>query len=499
MTNTDDCKNHKCQFGTCADGISNYTCKCKDGFSGNFCEIMNPIALPLKVGIQNQKQLVQQQRKEKDTIGCTINDCANGGLCFRVSLNGQIGPKNFCKCKLGYSGDKCEILKSVNFQYEDSYLEFESPDLESKLNLTFSLITEAENGILFYHGSKSRKHFSAELLKGRIRLSFDIGNQAAGISIYSYAKINDKKEHFIQIIIQGQNVSLKCINNNEQRVVSSQDGSFKYLNVGDEPIYVGGVPNSIKDRISKQLSHVKNSSSLHGCLTSFFINSELRNLEKVEYSHKISPGCLFKEPCQEDSSSKCQNGGVCEPMFSLNSDYTCKCSSDFTGRSCETLVKTNSLQYRALPLVNNYNHDRYLSSNQVLKKNVNEQDCTEAIVNEIYTDKNTGCKTKRKIKMLKCSGDCSSKASEMKRFKSLDSKEPVSYLIGTNRQPMQRSLSETSHLENEKCCVPSKTRNRRVKLFCNDGSTYLNDINIIKKCSCSKKCDLLNDKLNNFN
>lgn len=29
-----DCKNHKCQFGTCVEGDRGYTCICKNGFSG---------------------------------------------------------------------------------------------------------------------------------------------------------------------------------------------------------------------------------------------------------------------------------------------------------------------------------------------------------------------------------------------------------------------------------------------------------------------------------
>lgn len=71
----------------------------------------------------------------------------------------------------------------------------ESPDLEQELNITFTIITGAETGILVYHGSKSKPHLAVELFKGRIRVSFDVGNYVANAvtSIYSYAKVNDSE------------------------------------------------------------------------------------------------------------------------------------------------------------------------------------------------------------------------------------------------------------------------------------------------------------------
>jgi hypothetical protein len=73
---------------------------------------------------------------------------------------------------------------------DDSYLEFESPDLESHFNLTFEIKTESEDGILFYHGANSKKHLSFEIFKGRIRVSFDMGDKLVS-TMYSYTKIND--------------------------------------------------------------------------------------------------------------------------------------------------------------------------------------------------------------------------------------------------------------------------------------------------------------------
>jgi slit protein 2 len=314
---------------------------------------MNPIALPLS---SDQRQ---SDYKIKQNIACQINDCTNGGLCYRTLIDGKLENESKCKCQLGYTGAKCETLETVGFQYEDSYLEFESPDLEYALNLSLSIMTEAEYGILLYHGSKAKQHMAVELFKGRLRISYDVGNSPVS-TMFSYAKINDGKERSLQFLISGQNITMKIVEDSEERLVINQ-GTFQFLNVGDEPLYIGGVPNSIKDRISKQLLHVRNSTSFKGCLSKVYVNSQLRSLQQVEYSHKVSPGCLYKEACYEEQNlgkKKCQNGGVCKPLFSLNSDHVCECSKEFMGSLCETSVRENSnLHHRAVPLLSNYSYN----------------------------------------------------------------------------------------------------------------------------------------------
>lgn len=84
----------------------------------------------------------------------------------------------------------------MQFSYEDSYLEMQSADLEQEFNVTFTLITDADFGVLLYHGSKSRPHLAVELFKGRVRVSFDVGANEPTPSMttmYTYAKVNDRK------------------------------------------------------------------------------------------------------------------------------------------------------------------------------------------------------------------------------------------------------------------------------------------------------------------
>ena len=38
------------------------------------------------------------------------------------------------------------------------------------------------------------------------------------------------------------------------------------------------------------------------------------------------------------------------------------------------------------------------------------------------------------------------------------------------------------------CCRPRRSKKRRLKLICNDGTRYTKEIEIVRKCGCSRKC-----------
>lgn len=278
---------------------------------------------------------------------------------------------------------------------------------------------------------------------------------------------------------------MKISDSNEQRMISNQ-GLIQYLNVGDESLYVGGVPNSIKDRITKQLLHVRNSSSYRGCMLNLYINSELKNLQQTEYNHKISSGCSYLESCNQNIDSvhkKCYNGGTCKSLFSLNSDFTCQCTNDFTGNTCEIPVKQS-----AEPQISNYNSNGLKSvlktddqitiqkQQQQQEKSLNK--CSHSFLYDFYTDSKTGCKSKKRLPFIKCTGSCKQMTNEEKQPPSF------AFLIGTNKKAIQRSITTP-------CCQPVRTKPKKIKLFCSDGSTILADISLPRKCFCSNenKCN----------
>ncbi len=291
---------------------------------------------------------------------------------------------------------------------------------------------------------------------------------------------------------------MRTLGNEEQLDLNNNNnntgGKSTFLNVGDEPLYVGGVPNSIKDRITKQLDHVKNATSLNGCLTSLYINSDLKDLLQVEYSHKITPGCSFKEACYA-SNNKCLNGATCAPVFSLNKDFTCECRAEFTGSLCENAVE-KPMSYMALPLVG---AAAPLNLGASKRK---QSSCTESVESEYYVDAKSGCKTKRKLRIVRCQGGCSSESSgisvrdsKLNAFSSADGNTPFGFLIGTNKKQVNsRSLSGSKGLTPFKrlasqCCVASVSKPRKLKLYCEDGGVLVADVSLVKQCACSKKCE----------
>ena len=294
----------------------------------------------------------------------------------------------------------------------------------------------------------------------------------------------------MQIIINGQNITLNIIDANEQRSLSSP-GLFQHLNVGYESLYIGGVPNSIKERITKQLLHIRNASSLKGCLTSLYVNSQLKNLQDIEYSHKMSPGCSYKDACQ---NNKCQNEGTCNAVFEINADFSCSCQKGFTGAQCEIPLKANNLQYRAVALSSNYNSNgqkSILKSDDQTDKQLsqlsdqeasNRTNCKGRMTRQVYTDPKTGCVSKRKFKILECQGKCSGPSPRLTLANKFTNRQ--SFFIGTNlKSNLQRSLDAVG----EQCCVPGQFETRQAKLFCKDGSILIANMNLARKCVCARR------------
>ena len=71
-------------------------------------------------------------------------------------------------------GKRCEFLTSVSFAQNGSYIEMPSLKTKPEANITMIFSTEEENGILIYNGES--QHIAVELFRGRIRVSYDVGN-----------------------------------------------------------------------------------------------------------------------------------------------------------------------------------------------------------------------------------------------------------------------------------------------------------------------------------
>lgn len=75
-------------------------------------------------------------------------------------------------------------MQSVSFRHQDSFLALEPPSFERLVNLTMTLITEQNRGVILYYGDDP--HVAIELFSGRIKVSYYIGNYPVSL-MYSYA------------------------------------------------------------------------------------------------------------------------------------------------------------------------------------------------------------------------------------------------------------------------------------------------------------------------
>ena len=129
---TSPCQQHDCQNGICfqPQGLSDYICKCASGYTG---------------------KMIGRHRF------ITFLDKNSINKWFFLAI-----------------GKRCEFLTSVSFAQNGSYIEMPSLKTKPEANITMIFSTEEENGILVYNGES--QHIAVELFRGRIRVSYDVGN-----------------------------------------------------------------------------------------------------------------------------------------------------------------------------------------------------------------------------------------------------------------------------------------------------------------------------------
>ncbi|KAK3600848.1 hypothetical protein CHS0354_014213 [Potamilus streckersoni] len=380
--NFDDCKSHICQHGaTCVDGWNSYVCLCRRGFSGKFCEIA-PI-----------------EQVYPSTGVCKNHDCQNNGVCYQP----QGSSEYMCKCVSGFIGKKCEKLTSVSFLDHDSYIHLPKVTFQSTTNITIVLKTNHSGGLILYTGLE--QHLAVELFKGRVAVSFYVGDEPISTLysyVFSFVKVDDDNLHTLELLLHLKNFTMRVDGGYPHTVINQ--GNNQYLDVDDD-LFLGGLPRA-KSEMARSKFHIREGTSLKGCLHQVLINGKLLDFQVTKLNHKITPGCNVN-PCQ---SHKCQNKGVCKPKDNM-ADYTCRCHRGFSGPFCDVAPT-----------------------------------CTGRVFRDVYVDPKTNCRSRVRIKYRRCEGSCG------------------------------------NH-----CCQPKKIKNRKVRLYCSDNTSYIYDLPVIRRCGC-KKC-----------
>ena len=158
---------------------------------------------------------------------------------------------------LGFDGKKCEKLSSISFKQRDAYVELSPLTHQPKTNVTAVVSTEQKQGVILYHGFD--QHVAVEVFRGRIRVSYDIGNYPVS-TMFSYEQISDGQPHTIELLLTGKNLTMVIDGGLPRTIINEGDRTQMEL---DEPLYVGGLPADVKDGAFKKW-HIRNTDSFAG-------------------------------------------------------------------------------------------------------------------------------------------------------------------------------------------------------------------------------------------
>ena len=161
------------------------------------------------------------------------------------------------------------------------------PSLKTKpeANITMIFSTEEENGILIYNGES--QHIAVELFRGRIRVSYDVGNYPVSnmfrfvidfhcLSVwklifyfifdsFSYETVSDGRYHTVELLSQKKNFTLRVDQGNARSMIN--EGEHEYLRLST-PLFIGGLPNEAAEKAARQWQ-LRNTTSFRGCIKGF--------------------------------------------------------------------------------------------------------------------------------------------------------------------------------------------------------------------------------------
>ena len=121
----------------------------------------------------------------------------------------------------------------MSFLHNVSYVELEPLNVKPEANVTITFATEQENGVLLYVGDY--QHLAVELFRGRIRVSYDIGNNPVS-TMFSYEILSDGQYHRVELLSIKKNFTLRVDGGLARSIVNEGDNEF--LQVEDQLFFL---------------------------------------------------------------------------------------------------------------------------------------------------------------------------------------------------------------------------------------------------------------------
>ncbi|XP_053407432.1 protein slit-like isoform X1 [Mercenaria mercenaria] len=469
--NIDDCKSHTCQNGgTCVDGVQTYTCQCTPGYTGekcadkiefcteqyNFCERGKCIDLSTDYRCECPAGYADKNCST-NIDECADNICQHGSTCVD-EVNSYS-----CLCKRGYTGKFCEI----------SPVDIDLPIPEAGLCENH----ECQNNGVCYQESKS-SDYTCKCVAGFIGKKCEKLASLAFMAVDSYIqlpKFNFQAFSNITIVMKTNSSSglLMYTGVEEHLAIELYKGRvavsfyvgkehipsqfsymFSFTKVDDEKFHTiellvsqrnftmrvdNGYPRTVINEGAHQYLDVSDD---------MFLGGVPRHIStRAERKFHIRDGSSFKG-C---FSQVLINGKPLDFMVTKrNHKMTPGCSNP---DPCKNHKCLNRGKCRANPGGEDYScrcragyGGRHCELGEYPSDSSYISTCKGTVFKDIYVDPKTNCRTRRKLKYRRCEGTCHSD-----------------------------------------CCSPSRIKNRKVRLYCTDNTSYIYELPIIRKCGC-KRC-----------
>ncbi|KAM4019790.1 protein crumbs homolog 2 isoform 2-T2 [Anomaloglossus baeobatrachus] len=291
----------------------------KQNFTGCFedLKIDSRVLLPQDIGDDQSYDITLGCNK---TDWCQSSPCHHGSRCIDQWIN------YVCDCIRPYLGPTClEEYEPVTFLWEDipSFGNFRiAQDLGASFAISAFIRTLKPDGLVLQISNGTMDYLSIYLKSGQIHINL----LSETISFKEY--ISSGKKHLIYVTFTEGLIRL-----NIDQVKEEVEHLSSISISAEDTVLVGGMPPG--GNIEQWGGYFK------GCLQDVQINSkrlEFFSLDSKDddvypgFISNVTKGCVSDDECQ---SSPCKNNGACAITWN---DFTCKCSANFTGPTCEEPV-----------------------------------------------------------------------------------------------------------------------------------------------------------------